>query len=131
MKKIFATILALFFVSVLFAQADSSRKQTDSIYKQYVGKYHFPDGSVVTEVTVLFDGGVLIMQSSAGNSGLEKTSNADMFVIVSFEGTAVFKRDDAKKVIGVVIDAMGYHLEGSKDSPAMLNEKNKNLVKSL
>ncbi|MBS1639017.1 MAG: hypothetical protein JSR12_03090 [Bacteroidetes bacterium] len=124
MKKAAAIIIALFFVSSLFAQ-------TDSTHKEYVGKYRFPEGSVVTDVTVVFDGGVLTMQSSAGNSVLEKTSNADVFVIVSFEGTAAFKRNDAKQIVGVVIDAMGYHLEGPKDNPTTLIEKSKNLVKRL
>jgi hypothetical protein len=112
MKKLFAFgISFLCFVMVSFAQADTTGKDL-------AGRYIFPDGSVVTDVTVNFDNGALTMISSAGTSDLVKQS-VDFYTIVSFQGNAAFKRDSAsKKVKGVVIDAMGYHLEGVKDSAA-------------
>ncbi len=40
-----------------------------------------------------------------------------MYTIIAFQGTAQFKRDSvSKKVTGVIIDAMGYHLEGIRDT---------------
>ena len=97
--------------------------EQDPVLLQYTGKYKFPDGSVVTEVTVTIEGGVLTSNTSAGSSVLEKMG-VDTFSVVSFQGTAVFKRDANKKIIGVVIDAMGYHLEGTKDnSVSFLNRK--------
>ncbi len=113
MKKTFFFLIAFF----AFAAAHA---QTDSTLKEYAGKYNFPDGSVVTDVTVTFDNGALSMSSSAGTSSLEKTSDADVFTITQFQGTAAFKRNDDKKVHKVVVDAMGYHLEGSKESVAIV-----------
>ncbi|MBN8836503.1 MAG: hypothetical protein J0I09_04555 [Sphingobacteriia bacterium] len=112
MKK----ILALCFGIIAFAIVQA---QTDSTSKELLGKYRFPDGSVIADVTVSHDNGALVMSSSAGNSALEKTEAADTYTIVSFQGIAVFKRNDARKIVGVVIDAMGYHLEGIKDDAAI------------
>ncbi len=106
MKKMFFSFLMIGFFVIANAQ--------DASLQQYTGKYRFPDGSVVTEIAVTIEGGVLTSSTSAGNSVLERV-NADTFSVVSFQGTAVFKRDANKKIIGVVIDAMGYHLEGIKD----------------
>jgi hypothetical protein len=43
----------------------------------------------------------------------------DTFNIVNFNGIAVFKRNEMKKVTGVHIDASGYVLDGIKDSVAV------------
>ncbi|GAC1450743.1 MAG: hypothetical protein NVSMB7_13150 [Chitinophagaceae bacterium] len=86
----------------------------DSTQAQLLGRYKFPDGSVVTEVAVTFENGALTMSSSAGVSALEPLKG-DSFNIVSFNGTAVFKRNDAKKITGVHIEASGYVLDGVKD----------------
>ena len=107
MKKMFLSFLMMSFITTIFAQ--------DANLQQYTGKYKFPDGSVVTEINVTIEGGVLTSNSSAGSSSLEKLG-VDTFSVVSFQGTAVFKRDGNKKIIGVVVDVMGYHLEGTKDN---------------
>lgn len=114
MKKILLLLpIALMCVISVFAQ-DSTAK------KELVGKYKFPDGSVVAEVDVLIDNGVLMMNSSAGTSSLDFLK-PDSFSIVAFNGTAVFKRNDQKKIIGVHIDAGGYILDGLKDSVKLNN----------
>jgi hypothetical protein len=113
MKKIFSLLFAVIAFAAAHAQADST-------LKEYAGKYNFPDGSVVTDVTVTYDNGALSMVSSAGTSSLEKTSDIDVFTITQFQGTASFKRNDDKKVHKVVVDAMGYHLEGSKETVAIV-----------
>jgi hypothetical protein len=109
MKKLITFCLGI--IAFVFVHA-----QSDSTLKDYVGKYSFPSGSVVSEVSVSLDStnGVLTMYASAGNSVLEKTTDKDTYSIIAFQGTAVFKRNDNKKVIGIVIDAMSYHLEGTK-----------------
>jgi molybdopterin-binding protein len=107
MKKLFFSFLMISCMTTIFAQ--------DAGLQQYTGKYKFPDGSVVTEINVTIESGVLTSNSSAGSSVLEKLG-VDTFSVVSFQGTAVFKRDANKKIIGVVVDAMGYHLEGTKDN---------------
>jgi hypothetical protein len=109
MKKI--TLLFALVMSVAIA----SNAQDTAAQKQYVGKYKFPDGSVVPEVEVVIENGLLMMNSSAGTSSLELLK-PDSFSIVNFNGVAVFKRNADKKVIGVHIDAGGYILDGTKDT---------------
>lgn len=101
--------LGLGFVSIVHAQESAK----DSTLEQFVGKYTFPDGSVVAEVNVALENGALTMSSSAGVSLLEKQGE-DLYTITQFQGTAKFKRDTNKKIIGVSINAMGYELEGTK-----------------
>lgn len=113
MKKLLFSLLLIIGFSFV------SSAQQDTTLAQYAGKYKFPDGSVVTEVVVTFENGALMMGSSAGNSALEKESE-DLYVIVAFQGKALFKRDANKKIIGVSINAMGYQLEGTKESINMM-----------
>ena len=108
-KMIFLFCLGLGFVSIVHAQEPAK----DSTLEQFVGKYTFPDGSVVAEVNVALENGALTMSSSAGVSPLEKQGE-DLYAITQFQGTAKFKRDTSKKIIGVSINAMGYELEGTK-----------------
>ena len=107
MKKIFI----LFFLSVVFISVNAQ----DSTLQQYVGKYVFPDGSVVPDVEVILSGDALTMGSVQGNSTLVKLG-VDSFEIVEFSGTAVFKHGDDNKVKTVHIEAMGYVLDGEKKS---------------
>jgi hypothetical protein len=109
MKRSFLLLSVLLLIIVAANAQDSTQR------KDYLGKYKFPEGSVVPEVEVLIENGMLMMNSSAGTSSLELIKG-DTFTIVAFNGTAAFKRNDAKKVIGVHIDAGGYILDGVKDS---------------
>ncbi|MBC7722277.1 MAG: hypothetical protein H7068_09655 [Pedobacter sp.] len=107
-KVILFFVFAIGFVAVSYAQQDTT-------LTQYTGKYKFPDGSVIAEVTVGLDNGALVAGTSYGNSALVKESD-DLYVIVAFQGKALFKRDNNKKIVGVTISAMGYQLEGTKDN---------------
>src|SRR5882724_9602208 len=110
MKRILLPlVITLISCSMLHAQ--------DTTSAQYVGKYIFPDGSVVPSVEVTLDNGSLSMGSTAGTSPLQKLG-ADSFNIVNFSGYAVFKRDGNSKVVAVHIEASGYVLDGPKDSTA-------------
>ncbi|MFW2476891.1 MAG: hypothetical protein ACN4EP_08245 [Sediminibacterium sp.] len=122
MKKML--MLCLLIGSAVFVQAQSK----DSTLNDFVGKYKFPDGSIVTEVVVSMEGEGLIMGSSVGNSTLVKTGE-DLFSITAYDGTAQFKRDANKKVIGVNINAGGYVLEGSKSEGIALNHAAAMLLK--
>ncbi len=122
MKKML--MLCLLIGSAVFVQAQSK----DSTLNDFVGKYKFPDGSIVTEVVVSMEGEGLIMGSSVGNSTLVKTGE-DLFSITAYDGTAQFKRDANKKVIGVNINAGGYVLEGSKSEGIALNHATAMLLK--
>lgn len=112
MKKFFL-LFSLMMGCVVLAQAQQAPAKDTAVLKQYVGKYIFPEGSVVADVMVAIEDGGLTMTSSAGASVLEKQGE-DLYAIVQFQGTAKFNRNDAKKIIGVSINAMGYQLEGSR-----------------
>lgn len=105
MRKIMFTMILL--ACSLFINAQ------DTTFKEFTGKYVFPDGSVVPDVDVILESSGLTMTSSAGSSSLVKLG-VDSFQIVEFSGTAVFKRGDDKNVNGVHIEAMGYILDGNK-----------------
>lgn len=102
-------IICLLLGVVAFAHAQDK----DSTLQDFVGKYKFPEGSVVSEVTVSIEGEGLVMGSSIGTSSLVKIGE-DLFSITAYDGSAQFKRDTNKKVIGVSINAGGYALEGTK-----------------
>jgi hypothetical protein len=118
MKK----LLCLSFMLMVFA--GFAHAQADTALKQFVGTYSFPEGSVVAQVTVAWDEKAgLTMSSSAGTSDLKRIGS-DTFSIVSFEGTAVFKRNSEKKVTAITIDARGYLLEGVRsEAAALLNRR--------
>jgi hypothetical protein len=110
MRKLIVTILtSLFFVSV---NAQDAPKPPLS---DFVGRYVFPEGSVVPDVTVAQSGEALTMTSAAGSSSLSELGR-DSFTIVEFSGLAVFKRGEDKKVNAVHIEAQGYVLDGQKQS---------------
>jgi hypothetical protein len=111
MKK----ILLFAFMLVGFVIASNAQSApTDTTVTQLLGKYKFAEGSPVSEVTVVLENGVLMMNSQAGSSTLEKSAE-DVYVITQFQGTAKFTRDENKKVTGVTILAMGYELVGTKE----------------
>lgn len=122
-QKLLFLCMGLSFFTLSQAQTVAA---ADTLLRQYLGKYSFPDGSVVAEVTVTLDSGILTMTSTAGVSPLEKQSD-DLFTIIQFQGTAKFNRDSTRKVIGVSIDAMGYQLEGKKEPDLMTMAKRQNI----
>ena len=111
MKKLF--LLLSFIAAVVSANASDT-------LSNYIGKYIFPDGSPVPEVEVVLSGEALSMTSVAGNSTLTKLG-IDTFQIVEFSGTAVFKHSDDGKVNAVHIEAMGYVMDGQKQSTGTLS----------
>jgi hypothetical protein len=116
MKKMIIAMAAVLFSVVAFSQEVPT---SDSTLKQYTGTYKFPEGSVVAEISVMIDGGGLVMTAPVGSSPLEKREE-DLFFIVQFQGTAKFNRDASRKVTGVTINAMGYVLEGSRTESGLV-----------
>ena len=123
MKQLIAlcfTIFCLSFCSYAQHDAATAREagpgsgQQDTL-QQYTGKYKFPEGSIIAEVEVLLNDGVLVMNSSAGSSAL-RVDREDDFSITAFNGSATFKRNNDKKIIGVHIEALGYTLDGTRES---------------
>ncbi len=107
MKKLLFTLSLL----VGFVSANA---QTDTLLQQYTGKYVFPDGSPVKEIGVVIQEGILTATSVMGNSELRKTETKDVFEIVSFAGTATFKRNGDNKVNAIQIQVQDVNMEGSK-----------------
>jgi len=112
MRKFILSILTSIFIFGANAQSDPAPKPPLS---DFVGRYVFPEGSVVPDVTVALNGEALSMTSAAGSSALTELGR-DSFTIVEFSGVAYFKRGEDKKVNAVHIEAQGYVLDGQKQS---------------
>ena len=98
-----------------------AQAQTDSL-QQYTGTFNFPEGSIVTYVTIAVDGGKLVFSSDKGNGSLEKVAT-DSFAVPEYQGTCKFVRNADKAIVGIVIDVMGYHVEGTKDKTVALLDR--------
>jgi hypothetical protein len=122
MKKFILSFIVLF----SFLSAWSQQDTTD---QQFVGKYKFAEGNPVTEVIISLENGVLSAGSALGTSELKKTAK-DTYEIVSFGGTATFKRNTEGKVNGISIAVQDLTMEGTKseDKIAMLFEKSGLLI---
>jgi len=107
------TILLL--ISFIFCVSLSAFSQES--LEQYSGKYQFPDGNMIKEVFVTLENGSLVISSAFCNALLVKDAG-DNFTIPAFKGTAVFKRDQSKKVTSVTIALKDLKLDGIKDEAA-------------
>ena len=116
LTSFFMKCILLSFAFIVFASAALHAQDTSS--HQYVGKYMFPDGSVIPSVEVTLDNGALSMSSTAGTSPLQLLGR-DSFSIVTFNGYAVFRRNSTNKIVAVHIEASGYVLDGAKDTTAL------------
>lgn len=121
MKKI--TYLLIAFIAIGF-----TAKAQDSL-AQYTGKFNFPEGSIVSYVTVTAEAGKLSFSSDKGTGTLERVAT-DSFAIPEYQGTGKYVRNAENKITGVVIDVMGYHLEGVKEVPAIALIERKYYLKS-
>jgi hypothetical protein len=109
MKKGFFLFFVLAITFILQAQPTNLQ---DTL-QEYTGKYKFPDGSVITEVMVTIENGVLTGSSAMGSSELRKTEG-DIFEVVAYSGTATFKRNTENKIIGVHLVVGDIDIEGTK-----------------
>jgi len=107
MKKI--SFLLIAFIAI----ATSIQAQDTLALKEYTGKFIFPEGSIVAYVAVTVEKGKLSFSSSQGTGTLEKIAE-DSFSIPEYQGTGKYIRNADKKITGVVIDVMGYHMVGTK-----------------
>lgn len=113
MKKLFLSFIVLAGFLTVNAQTDS--------LQQYTGKYKFPEGNPVTEITVSLDAGVLTANSAMGSSELKKVEG-DAFEIVVYGGMATFKRNDEKKITGVNVVVGDLNMDGTKTEDASLSD---------
>lgn len=101
----------LFFAFTLLV-GFSANAQTDSL-DQYVGKFRFPDGSPVSEISVVLENGILTGTSAMGNSEFRKTDTKDVFDVVAYSGTATFRRGEDGKVKMLRIQVQDIDMEGT------------------
>ena len=118
MKKLFVFLLC---TVTLAASAQ------DSTLKEYVGKYVFPEGSVVPTAEVSLNGNVLTVNSTHGSSPMEKRGR-DTFALVNFDGMAYYKRNDKGAVVGVKVEVGEYILEGVKENSTTFYNRNKYFI---
>lgn len=100
MKKIL--LMAVILVGV-FASVNA---QTSNL-KDYLGKYVFPEGSPVTEVTITAEDTVLTINSAMGSTPLEK-KGVDTFYLAAYDAPIIFKRgaDNAVETLTIIVQGM-------------------------
>lgn len=85
----------------------------------YVGKFNFPEGSVVPWVLVkITQDSVLVSESPHGNATLIHIEG-DIFSIVEYSGVAEFRRNDDGKVNGVKVTVGDMVMEGTKEESGL------------
>ena len=120
MRKLLLFFFALGSSFILSAQ---QTPQADSL-KEYTGKYKFPAGSEVTEVQVVVENDTLWVNSDKGNSELRRIEK-DVFEVVTYTGTATFKRGDNGKVNGIHFEVGNLILDGKKSEEPSSQHKDK------
>jgi Domain of unknown function (DUF3471) len=108
MKKI---LLMSFILVGVMATANA---QTSPL-KDYLGKYVFPEGSPVAEVTVTAEDTVLTASSAMGAFALEK-KGVDTFYLAAFDAPVIFKRGADNSVESVTIVVQGMELTARKSA---------------
>jgi hypothetical protein len=79
----------------------------------YLGKYVFPEGSPVTEVTLTADDSVLVINSAMGSTPLEK-KGVDTFYLSAYDAPIIFKRGAGNEVETLTIIVQGMELVAKK-----------------
>ena len=108
MKKIL--LMAVILVGVIA----TANAQTSPL-KDYLGKYVFPEGSPVAEVTVTAEDTVLTASSAMGAFALEK-KGVDTFYLAAFDAPVIFKRGADNSVESVTIVVQGMELTARKSA---------------
>ncbi len=108
MKKTLFSFLVIFFTMAVSAQTDT--------LQEYTGKYKFPEGNPVSEISVVVEGGILTATSAMGNSELKKTDTKDVFEVVAYAGTATFNRGDDGKIKTMRVQVQDVDMEGTKEA---------------
>jgi hypothetical protein len=85
----------------------------DTTMQQYVGKYKIPDAEM--QVNVAIDKGALTMTFPAGTFKLKHTGVDSFDIDMGNRGTAVFRRNEVKKINGISLFINDITLEGKKE----------------
>ncbi|MEY3187642.1 MAG: hypothetical protein RIT41_177 [Bacteroidota bacterium] len=106
MKKI------LLMAAILVGVIATANAQTSPL-KDYLGKYVFPEGSPVTEVTLTIEDTVLTINSAMGATALEK-KGVDTFYLAAYDAPIIFKRGANNEVETLTIIVQGMELTATK-----------------
>ncbi len=117
MEKFLLLVITVCAFSFVNAQTPSPE---DSL-KEYTGKYKFPEGNPVTEITIALENGVLTASSAMGGSEL-KRREGDVFDVLAYGGTATFKRNDDKKITKLQVQVNELDMEGEKAAEGSLSD---------
>jgi hypothetical protein len=111
MKKIFLM------ASLMMGLMVTVNAQSTSL-KDYVGKYTFPEGSPVAELSITVEDTVLALNSAKGSTTLEH-KKLDTFYLAAYDAAIIFKRDANNAVISISIMVQGMELIGKKSADAL------------
>jgi hypothetical protein len=111
MKKIFLM------ASLMMGLMVTVNAQSTSL-KDYVGKYTFPEGSPVAELSITVEDTVLALNSAMGSTTLEH-KKLDTFYLAAYDAAIIFKRDANNAVISISIMVQGMELIGKKSADAL------------
>ena len=110
-----------FLTLILMGAFLSVNAQTGPL-NDYLGKYVFPEGSPVAEVSLTQEDSSLVINSAMGSTPLEK-KGVDSFYLAPYDALVIFKRKDGKTVESISIIVQGQELVGKKEaSPMALKE---------
>lgn len=111
----------LFILSIILMGSFLSVSAQDGPFKDYLGKYIFPDGSPVAEVTMTHEDSSLVINSAMGSTPLEK-KGVDSFYLAAYDALVIFKRNGTG-VESVSITVQGMELVGKKAAAVALKEE--------
>ena len=97
---------------ILMGVMATANAQTSSL-KDYLGKYVFPEGSPVTEVTLTAEDTVLTINSAMGSTPLEK-KGVDTFYLSAYDAPIIFKRGAGNSVETLTIIVQGMELTAKR-----------------
>ena len=97
---------------ILMGVIASVNAQTSPL-KDYLGKYVFPEGSPVAEVTVTAEDTVLTLNSAMGSTTLER-KGVDTFYLAAYDAPIIFKRGAGNSVETLTILVQGMELTAKK-----------------
>lgn len=98
--------------AILVGVIATANAQTSPL-KDYLGKYVFPEGSPVTEVTLTIEDTVLTINSAMGATALEK-KGVDTFYLAAYDAPIIFKRGANNSVETLTIIVQGMELTATK-----------------
>ena len=106
---------------ILMGVFASVNAQTSNL-KDYLGKYVFPEGSPVTEVTLTVEDTVLTINSAMGATALEK-KGVDTFYLAAYDAPIIFKRgaDNSVETLTIIVQGMELTAQKSVASSASPN----------